>query len=332
MKLSQLGEFGFIERLRRRTEARGDALGIGDDCAATRLPAGEKLLTTTDMLIEGVHFRRDWTDMRTLGRKCVAVNVSDIAAMGGTPRHLFFALGAPGDMTVEEIDALAEGVLEAADHYGAELLGGDTCRSGNGLVLCITAQGSVPETEMVKRSGAESGDIVCVSGCLGDSALALRQLLAGELPERQLADRHHDPKARTSLGRQLAQKKLATAMIDISDGLLADLGHIMKGSGSGARIERDSLPMSAPFRDALKREPDLIDLALGGGEDYELLFCVAPGRVDEVLSLGRQLGLAVTPVGEMVEGETLSVVDATGKEYAVKRAGFNHFARQADRD
>jgi thiamine-monophosphate kinase len=257
VNLAELGEFGFIDRIGRAVPAAGTGvvLGIGDDCAALELPAGELLLTTTDLLIEQVHFRRNWTDWRTLGRKSVAVNVSDIAAMGGTPRHLFLGLAVPAGTRVEELDAFLAGFLEAAGHYGATLTGGDTCGSPGPLMISVTAVGAVPEEQLVRRSGARPGDAVYISGTLGDSGLALQLLLAGEAPDPFLARRHHDPEARTDLGRALAQANLPTAMIDVSDGLLADLGHLLKASGVGAAIEAAAIPLSPPFRRALALEP-----------------------------------------------------------------------------
>ncbi|MBE0596693.1 MAG: thiamine-phosphate kinase [Desulfuromonadales bacterium] len=327
MKIAQLGEFGFISRLRRQCPpGPGVRLGIGDDCAALEIPPGELLLTTTDLLLEQVHFRREWTDWHRLGRKSVAVNVSDIAAMGGTPRYLFLALALPADLEVTALDAFIDGFLAAAADYGASLAGGDTCRSPGPLLISVTAEGSVPAGELVGRSGARPGDAIYVSGTLGDSALALRQLLAGEAPEAFLAERHHNPSARTGLGRALAAARLATAMVDLSDGLVADLGHLLTASGVGGRVATASLPLSPAFRAALAAEPALLELALAGGEDYELLFTVPPERAAELPPLAAQLGLALTRVGELTSGPGLVLVDAQRQERTPGRGGFDHFA------
>lgn len=329
MKLADLGEFGFIDRIARSIPpAAGVRLGIGDDCAALSLPPGELLLTTTDLLIEQVHFRRDWTDLRTLGRKSVAVNVSDIAAMGGTPRHLFLGLAVPVGMSVENLDDFVAGFLEAARHYGATLAGGDTCRSPGPLLISVTAEGAVPEGELVRRSGARPGDTLYVSGTLGDSGLALQLLLAGEAPEPFLARRHHDPEARTGLGRALARAAIPTAMIDISDGLLADLGHILEASQAGAAIEAAALPLSAPFRRALAQEPALLDLALAGGEDYELLFTVPPEREAELVDLAGSVGVPVTRLGRITAPqEGLIVLGRDGRRVPPRKTGYDHFGR-----
>lgn len=327
MKLAELGEFGFIDRLRRHCPpAPGMRLGIGDDCAALEIPPGELLLTTTDLLVEQVHFRREWTDWHRLGRKSVAVNVSDIAAMGGTPRYLFLALALPGDLAVTDLDAFVDGFLAAAADYGASLAGGDTCRSPGPLLISVTAEGSIPEGELVSRQGARPGDAIYVTGTLGDSALALRQLLAGGEPEPYLADRHHNPTARTGFGRAVAAARLASAMIDLSDGLAADLGHILAASGVGARVATAALPLSAPFRRALQAEPELLELAWGGGEDYELLLTVPPGHASTLPALAAQCGVPLARVGEVSAGSGLVLIDAQGREHRPSRQGFDHFA------
>jgi thiamine-monophosphate kinase len=329
VRLAELGEFGFIERIGRAVApGAGVRLGIGDDCAALEPPAGELLLTTTDLLIEGVHFRREWTGLRALGRKSVSVNVSDIAAMGGAPRHLFLGLGVPAGVSVEELDAFVAGFLEAAALYGATLAGGDTCASPGPLLIAVTAQGAVPEGEMVRRGGARPGDDLWVSGTLGDSALALRLLQRGEAPEPFLAGRHHEPEARAGLGRALAQARLPTAMIDLSDGLLADLGHLLEASAAGALVEEAALPLSEPFRRALAAEPELVGLALSGGEDYELLFAAPPQRRGEVAAVAARCAIPLTRVGEVTPPDDgLSVKTRSGRLIHPRRAGYDHFAR-----
>lgn len=325
MSLAGLGEFGLIARIRQAVSDPADLpLGIGDDCAAALVPAGELLLTTTDLLIEGVHFRRDWTTVRDLGRKSVAVNISDIAAMGGTPRQIFLGVGLPADFPLAEIEGFLDGVLEAAAEYGAALAGGDTCRSPGPLFISVTAQGSVPPEELLTRGGARPGDAIYVSGTLGDSALALRQLQAGTLPQSALARRHHDPQARVTLGRQLAAGHLASAMIDLSDGLLGDLGHILTASGVGARLFPDSLPLSEPLRWVL---PELLaqqELALTGGEDYELLFTVPPAQQGGLAALATA-GLPLTRIGEIVAESGLKLLAADGSVLPLPSGSFKHF-------
>lgn len=327
MKLAELGEFGFIARIRAAARpGPGLCLGIGDDCAVSEVPAGELLLTTTDMLLEDVHFRRDWTSLRLLGRKCVAVNVSDIAAMGGAIRHLYVGLGVPAHIPMAELDELMAGVLEAAADYGADLAGGDTCASSGSLVISVTAEGTIAGDRVIQRSGARPGDAIYVSGTLGDSALALRELQAGRVPGPFLAARHHDPIARASLGRCLASERLATAMIDVSDGLLADLGHLLRASACGAVIEGAALPLSPPFSAALAAAPALFALALGGGEDYELLFTSPPEAAAALVRLAAATGVPLSRIGTVVPAaDGVTVTDCSGRLLTDLPSGHDHF-------
>ena len=325
MNLASLGEFGLIARIRQAVTDPADLrLGIGDDCAAVVPPPGELLLTTTDLLIEGVHFNRDWTSPEALGRKSVAVNVSDIAAMGGIPRQIFLGLGVPADFPLSDIEGFLAGVLAATAEYGATLAGGDTCRSPGPLLISVTAQGSVPPGELLTRSGARPGDAVYVSGTLGDSALALRQLQAGTLPEPALARRHHDPQARVALGRELASGNLASAMIDLSDGLLGDLGHILSASNVGARLFPGQLPRSEALMTALPEALAQQALALTGGEDYELLFTVPSAQEAAVAALATT-ELPLTRIGEIRAEAGLELLAADGSALPLPAGGFKHF-------
>jgi thiamine-monophosphate kinase len=328
MKLAELGEFGFIARIRQQVaDGAGVVQGIGDDCAALELPAGELLLTTSDLLIEGVHFRRDWTGMDDLGYKCAAVNVSDIAAMGGTPRFLYLALGIPAELPLAELEALVGGFLAACSEYGTTLAGGDTCRSPGPLFISVTAEGSVPPGELVRRSGARPGDAIYVTGTLGDSALALYDLERGRTPDAALLTRHHRPTARSTAGRRLATAGLATAMIDISDGLLADLGHILESGAAGAVVDAAALPLSPAALARLQAAPELFERVLSGGEDYELLFTVAPADETRLAALVSAWPLPVTRIGQVTPpAEGLRVRDREGRTRTVVPGGFNHFS------
>ncbi|MGE4542645.1 MAG: thiamine-phosphate kinase [Pedobacter sp.] len=329
MKLAELGEFGFIERIRAAaTSGEGVCHGIGDDCAVLELPVGQRLLTTKDLLIEGVHFQRSWTDSRRLGRKSVSVNVSDIAAMGGRPRHLYLGLGVPADFSVEELQLFMDGFLEAVTEYGACLVGGDTCRSPGPLLISVTAEGSVPAGRELLRGGARVGQGIYVSGTLGDSALALQLFTAGIVPDPYLEARHHDPTARVALGGALAESGLATAMIDISDGVTADLGHILKASGVGALLEEALFPLSAPFQEALHNDPQLMQLVLSGGEDYELLFTAPLDSESALRDLSDGLNLPLTRIGMVTaSNEGLRLRNAAGEVRHIDCRGFNHFSR-----
>jgi len=321
-KLSTLGEFGLIRRIQQQAGTAGHLVkGIGDDCAVQCQQSGQELLTSTDLLIEGVHFNRRWTSMEQLGRKAAAVNISDIAAMGGTPQSLFFAVGCPQDLSVEEIEDLTRGFLAEVEHYGAVLAGGDTCRSPGPLFLSVTVQGVIGAGRAIYRQGARVGDAIYVSGTLGDSALALQLLQQGELPPAELLARHHTPPARVALGLQLSGQQLASALIDVSDGLLADLEHILEGSAIGADLELERLPLSEAFRVQLAADRQLLDLALGGGEDYELLF--TSSRQNLADSTG--LEPPVTRIGTIRPGSGIRVYQADRSLYPCSRGGFDHF-------
>jgi len=328
-RLSSLGEFGLIDRLQQRLGPPPPelVLGIGDDCAALQPPPGEQLLVTCDLLLEGIHFRRDWTDLRRLGRKCVAVNLSDIAAMGGTPRQLVLGLGLPGELTLEEFDLFVEGFCAAAAEHGVAVIGGDTCRAQQFLTVAVTAFGSVAPEQLLRRSGARPGDLLLVSGTLGDSALALRQLQQGTSPEPWLLERHLDPAPRVALGRELAACGAVTAMIDLSDGLLADLGHLLSQSGVGARVETARLPLSGPFVRQTAEPRDRIELALGGGEDYELLLSANAGKLDQLEAAAQAAGVPLTVIGSILpHTDGLQLLDAAGGRLEQGRTGFNHFS------
>ncbi len=331
MKLSDIGEFGLIERI-RRSVAPGDGVhrGIGDDAAELQLPDGHHLLTSTDLLIEGIHFRRDWTTSEALGHKAVAVNLSDIAAMAGTPRFLYLGLACPGDTDLQEIDAFLAGALDEAKAFGVTLVGGDTCRSPGPWMISVTVEGSVPSGKAIGRNGARAGDVVMVSGTLGDSALALRILTDGGHPDPYLSSRHHRPTPRVDLGQELGKKGLPTAMIDLSDGLTSDLEHILQSSHVDGMIDLAELPLSTAFLHQAERDTLVRELALHGGEDYELLFTVPPERVAEATALGVAMGIPVRPIGAISAGQgRLAVREADGTLQTIRVRGFDHFCQSS---
>ena len=329
MKLQDLGEFKLIDRIRQQVvNGAGVHRGIGDDAAVLSLPAGHHLLTSTDLLIEDVHFRHDWTDCEALGHKAVAVNLSDIAAMGGTPRYLYLGLACPGDTELDDISAFLKGALAEAEDHNVSLVGGDTCRSPGPWMISVTIEGSAPAHQAIGRDGAQAGDLIMVSGTLGESALALHLLRNGKEPETTLLTRHHRPKAQVDLGRRLGEQRLAKAMIDISDGLASDLEHILQASQVDGLIEGDKLPLSEAFQRYADSEPSLRGLALHGGEDYELLFTVAPEKAAEVAALGAELKLSITAIGVIQKGSgVLSLQDKTGAVRPILVRGYDHFCR-----
>ena len=252
MKLSRLGEFGLIERVRRTTaQGRGVNLGIGDDAAWVQTRSGSCLLTA-DLLIEGVHFDLKWTSLYALGHKTLAVNMSDIAAMGGTPAYLLLSLGIPATFESEDVEEFYRGIRSLASKSGVALVGGDTSVAKVFVYLSLLGRPS----RLIVRSlvaGAQVGDDIYVTGTLGDSALGLKLLKrkSSKLTQRAakfLLSRHHFPTARVRAGATLAREKLARAMIDISDGLLQDLDHICKASRIGAVLAEETLPLSAAYR------------------------------------------------------------------------------------
>jgi thiamine-monophosphate kinase len=323
-KQNMLEEFEMIGWIQQQAGSSGHlTLGIGDDCSIQRQQGDLDLLTSTDMLIEGIHFQPEWCSMFNLGRKSAAVNISDIAAMGGKPQSLFLSIGRPKKVSDREIKEFITGFLTEAKYYGAALAGGDTCRSPELLTISVTVQGTVPTGDAICRQGASCGDAVYVSGTLGDSALALQMLQQGLQPGSFLAERFHTPTPQISLGRILSQRQFATAMLDISDGLLADLGHILSSSSVGADLELQQLPLSKEFRQALATDASVIDLALAGGEDYELVF------TSPLKDLSDQVGriCPVTRIGTITQTPGIRIMQENGTPYRCQYDGFDHFAQ-----
>ncbi|MDX2495267.1 MAG: thiamine-phosphate kinase [Desulfuromusa sp.] len=321
-KNNRLDEFGLIAWIQERAGSGNHlSLGIGDDCSVQPQQAGQDLLTSTDLLIEGVHFKREWTNLFDLGRKSAAVNISDIAAMGGTPQSLFLGIGRPKELSDGEIEQFLSGFLEEVKIHGAVLAGGDTCSSPGPLMISVTVQGTVITDEAICRQGASYGDAIYVSGTLGDSALALHLLQNGQQPENFLAERFHTPTPRVALGQVLSKRQLATAMLDVSDGLFADLGHILASTGVGADLEMSNIPLSGSFRMVLDGNSELIDLALAGGEDYELVFTSPLKDLDTQIDKSH----VVTQIGIISLEAGLRIHQKNGDIYQCQRGGFDHF-------
>ena len=315
-----MGEFELIERYFMRPVRRA-ALGVGDDCALLRVDAGQQLAVSSDMLVEGRHFLSTVAPER-LGHKALAVNLSDLAAMGAAPLAFTFAISLPrADETF--IAPLAAGMYSLADAHGIELVGGDT--TAGPLNLCITVFGEVPPGQALLRSGARTGDELWVSGQIGDARLAL-EVFRGRLglPGDQfdtVRRAMEQPTPRVALG--MALRGVAHSAIDLSDGLLGDLGHVLKRSGVGAVVDVDALPRSATLAAlpmALQHE-----CLLAGGDDYELLFSAAPDAADAVRAAGRSAGVAVTRVGRIEAGSGLRFVDGAGRVVQTQLRAFDHF-------
>jgi len=318
-------EFRLIDRIRERTAQQRDdvRLGIGDDAALLAVPAGQELAMAIDTLVEGVHFPAG-TAPADIGWKALAVNLSDLAAMGATPAWALLALTLPRP-DAAFVDGLAEGFAQLARQHRLALVGGDTTRGP--LTLSVAVHGFVPPGKVLTRAGARAGDAVLVTGTLGDAAAGLRCLQAQmdvRTSQRDaLVERLNRPVPRLAAG--LALRGRASACLDVSDGLLADLGHLCEASGVGAEIDAALLPRSPALLD-LFDEVTARDFALSGGDDYELCFTVPAARVAEVQADLARLGCGATRIGRIVAGEGVRVRDADGGWLEPARLGWDHFA------
>ena len=339
MNLRRLGELGLIRRIREATQVvptPGVLTGIGDDTAVLALTPGASLLATTDLVIEDVHFRRATATARDVGWKALAVNLSDIAAMGGVPRYALVALAVPDATAVEEVDAFYDGMREAAAPHGVAIVGGDTAASPHGWFVNVTLLGEHSRTPML-RSAAKPGDAVAVTGSLGRSAaglalveMALERARAAGVPGpaiEELTRAHLRPMARVAEGRWLGQAPGVHAMMDLSDGLATDLGHLCRESGVGARVLIDRLPVAVAVGEAASTlGRDAIEWAAAGGEDYELLVtCAAEAAEALARGLRDATGTALTVVGEIEAGRAGLIWLAADGEPVVVSAGYEHF-------
>lgn len=327
------GEFALIERFRRRAGAGKGVvtLGIGDD-AALLGPSGvaSQTVVTTDLLLEDVHFRRPWCDPYLLGRKAVNVNLSDIAAMAATPTATFVSLALPADLPVSWAEALFEGMCDACEEYGSQIAGGDTNVSPDRVVLSVTQFGRVALGKAVLRSGARPRDVVLVTGELGAAAAGLALLERFGLEEAETVSAEAvraqlSPSPRLREGAALPG--IATAMMDLSDGLVSDLGKLSATSGAGAVIFERGVPVSAAARAAAERlGTDPLAWALAGGEDYELLFTVAPERVEEARRAVHVAGKSRSVVvGRIKEGPGVVIEGQDGIWRDAGSGGWDHF-------
>jgi thiamine-monophosphate kinase len=311
-----LPELELIQRIRRAASRTRTKLsrGIGDDCAVLDIPRGHEVLITTDFSLEGVHFRREWHPPDAVGHRCLARGLSDIAAMAAIPRAVFLSLALPADLPQPWVDEFIRGFLNLARRYSATLAGGDIAQSPNGILADIVVVGIIPKGKAVLRSGACPGDTLYVSGTLGASVATLEELRRGKKLRPRAHLRHFYPDPRITLGRYLRQHKLASAMIDTSDGLSTDLGHICDESRVGAIIDAAALPTTGA--------DNAPQLALHGGEDYELLFTApANKRIPSEIA-----GVPITRVGAITRGRQIKLQFPDGKVEPLPAAGWQHFA------
>ena len=332
MGLKDIGEFGFIERISPECLLDGKRVfkAIGDDAAAFWVDPTSLSLVTTDMLVERVHFQR--SDIRgfDLGHKALAVNLSDIAAMGGTAREAFVSIAIPEDCSLEYLDEVYRGMRRLAARFEVNILGGDTTASKQDLIINVALSGAVPPEEILCRDGARPGDCLCSTGCLGNSRAGLYMILHSiprETPElKTLAQAHMLPWPRLREGRFLASQGGVTAALDISDGLSSDLHHLIASSRVGARLEAARLPISGELEVFGSRFGfDPREFALAGGEDYELLFTVRPDQVDRLSRAYQEaFGAPFRVFGEITESGEMELVTAS-RVVPLVPSGWNHF-------
>jgi thiamine-monophosphate kinase len=320
---------GEFERIRRffAPLAGPGGLGLLDDAALVDCRAGQRLVMTADAIVAGVHFLPD-DPPELVGRKLLRVNLSDLAAMAARPLYYLLTTALPAALGASWVESFARGLGEDQLRYGVSLLGGDSVSTPGPAVLSLTAIGEVAAGAEVRRSGARPGDDVWVSGTIGDAYLGLGVLRAGYPSLRDedraaLIGRFQLPEPRVRLGPALAG--LAHAMIDVSDGLVADFGHICETSHTAGTIELAALPLSPAARRLAALDPALPMRLATGGDDYELLFTAAPDRAEAVCARGAALGIALTRIGRIEPGAGVRLVDASGRAVAVEAAGWRHF-------
>ena len=335
--LKQLGEFGLIERLRSRLNTHSPRIkkGIGDDCAVFSTRPNTVQLTSTDALIESIHFDLKTISPVQLGRKAMAVNISDIAAMGGTPYLALISLGLPTSSSTKFIDKLYLGLQTICDSHKIELAGGDTAASPKHLFINVCIVGEANKNRIFYRAGAKPGDQIFVTGNLGDSAMGLKILMEknkkfGAAKYRNLLIKKHlEPIPRIKESSLLAKSRLkVTSMIDISDGLTQDLGHLCSKDNLGANLYEDSLPVSEALNNiCTQKRHDPINWALQGGEDYELLFTIKSEDVKKLKRLFLKANTFISHIGEITNSPKKIILSrANGSKIFLKPAmGFNHF-------
>jgi thiamine-monophosphate kinase len=311
-----MSEFGFIEMLRESFEGIGDRkiVGIGDDCAVVPVSKSSSLVVSTDMLVEGVHFLLDATSARELGAKSLSVNLSDIAAMGAVPIASFLSIALPKACRESWLEEFIEGYRDTSSRYNVRLAGGDTTSSNSGVTINVGVIGRAPNSQLKYRNSARPGDVIVVNGMLGESAAGLADILNGNI-DTPAADTHRNPTPQVEQGVWLGGRAEVHSMIDISDGVASDLRHILRSSGVGAELELESIPTH--YR---------LEWALGGGEDYKLLFTVSPAEFDHLKNeYQAQFGTPLYPIGMIIEGESEIVWTRDDQPVDIDISGFTHF-------
>ncbi len=332
LKLADIGEFGFIDRIAPlgRLRAEGVVKGIGDDCAVISLAGPDHLLVTTDLLVERVHFLLDWGPPEIIGAKSLSVNLSDIAACGGVPRDAFISLAVPSYIDVEWLEGFYAGMREVAADARVNLLGGDTTGSKGHLVINVAVTGLVPRDEVLFRHTARPYDVIVLTGPTGRSAAGCDMLLKGfrlrDESARPLIESHLNPRAHLKEGRMLAESHACTAAIDVSDGLSSDLRHLCTDSGVAARVREESLPLALDLISAGREMgKDPLHWILNGGEDYVLLAAVRRESLEDLKELARKRDCTIFPIGEFAPGQGIELVRKDGTTQQLSALGWDHF-------
>jgi len=321
-----LGEFGRIRHFFAPLAGPG-GLALRDDAALIPCDAGRQFVLTVDAVVAGVHYLPD-DPPDLVARKLLRVNLSDLAAMGARPRHYLLTTALPAAIGDDWVEKFARGLAEDQRLYGIDLLGGDSVATGGPAVLSLTAIGDVAIGAEIRRSGARPDDQIWVTGTIGDAFLGLA-ILRGAYPafaadsRAALIRRFQLPEPRVELGPRLAG--IAHAMLDVSDGLVADLGHICEASNAGATISLPQLPLSPAAQQLAAADPDLPPRLATAGDDYELLFTAPPNAADQIRQLSQELGLPITAIGRVEKGAGVRVVDGAGKEVSLAETGYRHF-------
>jgi thiamine-monophosphate kinase len=331
-KVSEIGEFGLIDRIRARRSSQDEdvVLGIGDDCAVLRRGPVLEVLTT-DCLVEGSHYEHGWLSMVDIGWKALAVNVSDIAAVGGIPKHALITLLLPDDFTTGQIDDIYDGLEACGKETGVAIVGGDIVRTTGPFAISVALAGVCERDELVLRSGARSGDTIVVTGNLGDASVGLRHLKEKEAGSesdaiKKALERFRRPVPRLKESRIIVQQLQPTSMIDISDGLLSDLWHILEASNAGALLESSDIPVGPSVVDFFAGSmEEAVSQALAGGEDYELLFTVGSRGEAGLAAVTEKAGVKLTPIGKITAKGGGMKLAVGGRETDVGRGGFDHF-------
>lgn len=337
MLLSQIGEVGLINKIKLLTQKQVNnnvIIGIDDDAAAIRITDGDILLLTTDTMIQGVHFDLSYFTFYQLGQKAIAVNISDIAAMGGSPSYALVALSVPPNIEIASVEQLYQGMIDLGGEYNVSIIGGDTTSSPKNIYISISLIGQTNPEEVISRGGAKEGDVICVTGFLGMSKAGLKILrnraVFNQTKFGTVISKHLTPEPRVQEARFLVQNTNINSMIDISDGLSSDLTHICESSNVGAEIYANTIPVDRLTKEvALYFNESWIDYSVDGGEDFELLITLDEKEYQKIKQkFENRFGLKLTTVGYIKEkGQGINIIYDDGKITSLGYKGYNHFSK-----